>query len=200
MRIGENTARLSGGRFGTSKCVALLVARVGVCMSVCVLCGCSGSYCRPVANPLSINEPLANVWQVSQAELKSRGFELDRVDLRSGAIDTFPLVSKQWFEFWRNDVVDGESLAQASLHTIRRQIHLELVQDGDKYNLQCRVCVEKLSGKSSIAGGKAQARQLFAVAANKKQKNMSQQWVAFDDDHVLEQHILHSITKKLGRK
>jgi len=200
MHIGKNVIKLSTGRLGVGRCVAWLVARVGACLSVCLLFGCSGSQSRPITNPLSIDGQLADVWQVSQAELKSRGFELDRVDLRSGVIDTFPLVSKQWFEFWRNDVVDGESLAQASLHTIRRQVHLEFLQDGDKYSLQCRVRVEKLSGKGTITGSKAQARQLFAAAAHKKQKDLPQQWVAFDDDHALEQHILHSIATRRCRK
>ena len=194
----NNIARLNKGRLGVGKFTALPVVRVCVYLLVCILCGCSGNHWRPADNPLSINGQMESIWQISQTELKSHGFELDRLDLRSGVIETLPLVSKQWFEFWRNDVVDGKSLAQASLHTIRRQVRLELLQDGDKYNLQCRVRVEKLSNKPLVTGGKAQARQVFTAATYKKQKDLPQQWVAFDDDHALEREILCTIAKKLG--
>ena len=190
--------QLSKRRLRTGKFATLSFVSACVCLLVCVLGGCSSNHFCPPDNPLSIDGRMESLWQISQAELKGRGFELDRVDLRNGVIETFPLVSKQWFEFWRNDVVDDKSLAQSSLHTIRRQVHLELLQNGDKYDVSCSVRVEKLSNKPAFTGGTAQARQILASARRKSSRDAPQQWIAFDNDHALEQGILCSIAKKLG--
>ncbi len=81
--------------------------------------GCS----EPIATapePLLVQAEVDQIWQLCQTELKTRGFHLNRVDRRSGIIETYPLTSKQWFEFWRQDVVTVYDLAESSLHTIRR--------------------------------------------------------------------------------
>ena len=45
-----------------------------------------------------------DLWNACRRAVESRSFAIDRVDLRGGVMTTFPQVSKQLFEPWRNDV------------------------------------------------------------------------------------------------
>lgn len=168
--------------------------------------GCStGS--KLVANePIIIDRWDDNIWQIAQKELKSRGFELDRVDLRSGIIETVPLVSRQWFEFWRRDVVDEKSLAQSSLHTVRRKVNVRLVAgDNDKIHIHCRVFIEKLSFGPTKTSGPVRAEEIFSSKAYRVEKNKSlgkqpYQWIPIGNDLFLEKDILESIQEEIRVK
>lgn len=168
--------------------------------------GCSTGKTLVANEPIIIDQWDDNIWPIAQKELKSRGFELDRVDLRSGIIETMPLVSRQWFEFWRRDVVDDKSLAQSSLHTVRRKVDLRLVTgDNDKILIHCSVFVEKLSLGPTKTSGPVRADEIFSSRAYRVEESMSSgkrsyQWIPIGNDPYLEKAILESIQEEIRVK
>jgi hypothetical protein len=170
--------------------------------------GCS----EPVAippEPLLVQTEPDQIWQLCQAELKKRGFQLDRVDRRSGVIETYPLTSKQWFEFWCKDVITDRDLAESSLHTIRRRISMiVLAAPENHYWLQCRAAVERLSAPLELTSGQVRVRDIFAQSAGRiptpqvseKRKKYPPQWLPIGQDHALENDILQAIHRTLDRE
>jgi len=150
----------------------------------------------------------AIIWQICQRELKKRGFELDRVDRRSGTIETFPLTSRQWFEFWRQDVVGEAALMESSLHTVRRIVSVQLQPaEGNRSRLQCQVAVERLSASRPSAGGLTRAEDIFsdmisgspALGPQGRGDYRQRQWVPLGRDLSLEKAIMTSISRVLPK-
>ena len=144
------------------------------------------------------------LWQSCKSELKNRGFRLDRVDLRSGVIDTFPMVSSQWFEFWRHDVVDTASLAESSLQTIRRRVGIKLTPLGEnKYRFDCRVTVQKLSMPPSAVSGSVWAENVFYSTAGRSpiwnDPDGGRVWVTLGNDTYLADEIIRSVNTMLEK-
>jgi len=170
--------------------------------------GCS----EPIATapePILVQAEVDQIWQFCQTELKTRGFRLDRVDRRSGIIQTYPLTSKQWFEFWCQDVVTGHDLAESSLHTIRRRVYIDVsAAPEDRHRLQCRVAVERLSAPLELTSGQVRVRDIFGQAAGRiptpqvseKRKKHPPQWVPIGQDYALENDILQAIQRTLNRE
>jgi hypothetical protein len=170
--------------------------------------GCS----EPIATapePLVVQVEADQVWGACQAELKKRGFRLDRVDRRSGIIETYPLTSKQWFEFWCQDVVTDYDLAESILHTIRRRVTMAVTgEPEDQYRLQCRVAVERLSASPELTSGQVRVRDIFGQSAGRiptpsvseTRKKRQPQWLPIGQDHALETDILQSLDRALNRE
>lgn len=169
--------------------------------------GCSKPASIP-PEPLLVQAEPDQLWQLCQTELKQRGFRLDRVDRRSGMIETYPLTSKQWFEFWRQDVVTDHDVAESSLHTIRRRVYLAVSAQEDRHRLQCRVAVERLSAPPELTSGQVRVRDIFSQAAGRiptpavseKRKKHPPQWVPIGQDHALETDILQALRQTLQRE
>jgi len=170
--------------------------------------GCTESVAVP-AEPLLVRAEPDRLWQLCQRELKQRGFTLDRVDRRSGMIETDPLTSKQWFEFWRRDVVTDRDVAESSLHTVRRKVYLAVSAAPDnQHRLQCRVAVERLSAPPELISGQVRVRDIFGQAAGRiptpavseKRKKQAPQWVPIAQDHALETEILQALRQTLQRE
>ncbi|MBU0639369.1 MAG: hypothetical protein KKB50_10940 [Planctomycetes bacterium] len=58
--------------------------------------------------------------------LRERDFAPRQVDRQRGLIVAGPATSGQWFEFWRVDSQGGYQVLEASLHTIRRTVNINL--------------------------------------------------------------------------
>ncbi len=170
--------------------------------------GCS----EPVSvapEPLLVQAEGEQIWQLCQKELKKRGFTLDRVNRRTGIIETYPLTSKQWFEFWCQDVVTDHDLAESSLHTIRRRVYMAVsAAPEDRHRLQCRVEIERLSAPLELNSGQVRVRDIFGQAAGRiptpqvseKRKIQPPRWVLIGQDHALENDILQAINQILNRE
>jgi len=81
--------------------------------------------CQPKPVPLAearvtADEDFNAVWEASMEVLRQYRFTPDRTDPREGLIVTFPLLGKQWFEFWRADASEPDDVIESSLHTIYR--------------------------------------------------------------------------------
>ena len=177
-----------------------------VAILACLLTGCATVPIALDSEPVIVEADLDHLWQQCQSELKNRGFSLDQVNLRSGIIETFPLVSRQWFEFWHRDTVTAVATAEASLHTIRRSVRMELSSlENSKYQLQCRVDVERLSLAPSVVSGSVQAQDVFSGTAGQipidsasiGKSDQNNVWIPLARDGDLEKDILTSITRVL---
>jgi len=188
--------------------------RLPVVGGVCLLAGLFASGCAstpPAAGEnvlvLKDSDTIAQAWQLCQKELKDRGFELDRVNRRDGVIETFPLTSRQWFEFWRSDVVDPNGLAESSLHTIRRRATLRLLSAADQASrLRCEVTVERLAAPPVVVSGRARSRGFFrggtgaipGLSLEQMDDMHPAQWVALGNDPYLEADIIGTLEMALG--
>jgi hypothetical protein len=181
---------------------------VGLIFGSLLLSGCASAPIESVkegAREGVIVEAEAEIlWQSCKSELENRGFRLDRVDLRSGVIDTFPMVSSQWFEFWRRDVVDAASLAESSLQTIRRRVGIKLTPlGGNKYSFNCRVTVQRLSMPPSAISGSVWAENVFYSTAGRSpiwnDPDDARVWITLDNDTVLADNIIRSVKTALGK-
>jgi hypothetical protein len=146
------------------------------------------------------------IWQAAKSELILRGFKIDRLDQRTGRMETYPLASKQWFEFWRNDVVDSDSLAESSLQTVRRKIRLTLALDpSGTSRLDCQVLVERLASHPDATRRIIRARDIFASTSGRMptlqswadRRKYDQIWIPLGRDEPLETVVLEDIEKSL---
>lgn len=92
------------------------------------------------------------LWDASEQVLRRWLFTVDRRDFREGLLVTRPLVSRQWFEFWRPDTGTARGVAENSLATIRRTVYCSLERSDDGFTARPRVLMEKLAfpGKGMI--------------------------------------------------
>jgi len=176
----------------------------GLIFGSLLLSGCASAPVDRAKESVIVEAEAGILWQSCKSELKNRGFRLDRVDLRSGVIDTFPMVSRQWFEFWRRDVVDASSLSESSLQTIRRRVGIKLTPlGGNKYRFNCRVTVQRLSTPPSAVSGTVWAENVFYSTAGRSpiwnDPDDARVWVTLENDTALTDNIISSVKAALGK-
>jgi hypothetical protein len=177
---------------------------MGLFSGLFLLAGCVSAPVESAKESIIVEAEAGILWQSCKSELKNRGFRLDRVDLRSGVIDTFPMVSRQWFEFWRHDVVDTASLAESSLQTIRRRVGIKLTPlGGDKYRFNCRATVQRLSMPPSAVSGSVWAENVFYSTAGRSpiwnDPDGGRVWVTLGNDTALAGNIISSVKAALEK-
>ncbi len=152
---------------------------------------------EPISNPVSLSSDNDTdaVWLACKEELRSRGFIINFQNRDAGIIETSPLPSKQWFEFWKNDVVDAGGLAKSSTQSTRRTVTLNI----DDSKVKCTVAVNKLY-TSSLADSN-QPRKDCDLFSNEyfleKKKVANQVWSPSGNDPALEKDILRHIKSRL---
>lgn len=178
---------------------------------VCLLAGlaaagCASSNVEIRQRPVTVEESHDSVYQAIRKELTDRGFQLDQVNRRRGLVETHALLSKQWFEFWRHDVVSGEASAEASLQTIRRRVRVTVrPTDSGHLQLDCQVPVERRVSDLRQESNQVQSRNVFyraggpvpSLAPRSPQKRSGREWQNIDHDELLEKAILTGILNEL---
>ncbi len=171
--------------------------------------GCASTPVESAKETIIVEAEAGVLWQSCQSELKNRGFRLDRVDLRSGIIETFPMVSSEWFEFWQRDVVDAASLAESSLQTIRRRVGIRLTPlGGNKYRFNCRVTVQRLSMPPPAISGSVWTENVFSGTAGRSSVWSDPAgvleggwvWVTLENDTALADDIIRSVNMVLKKQ
>ncbi len=71
------------------------------------------------------------LWYACERAIRGRRFAPDRMDYRDGVMMSEPLVSRQFWELWRSDVVDSSDITAASIGTLRRTIRFEVTRSPD---------------------------------------------------------------------
>jgi hypothetical protein len=145
------------------------------------------------------------LWNAAAQTAQRYLFTLDRQDYRQGILTTLPLISEQWFEPWRRDVVTAEDLARSSLQTIRRTIHFQLVQDAaGQYVLTPKVLVEQFSTSGrrltfvgNFRSASDPGAQIGSVEQDEGIALTAQYWYAIGRDRALENKLADSIRDRL---
>ena len=128
-------------------------------------------------------EPL---WEASEEAAHEFLFRIDRRDQRSGLLTTEPMISKQWWEFWRKDAGTFKDAKEATLANIRRTIFFQFRKEPDgTYAVTPKVLVEKES----------------KVDPKYKQdiEGPSTYWYALRRDEVVEKRVADCIRKHLNK-
>lgn len=142
------------------------------CLAAAVLTAAGGCvrYTKPIApaKPAKLSVADRNydaVWQAAIKVLRGRYyFRINRRDRRAGVITTYPLVGKQFFEFWRRDAVGGQDVAESSLHTIYRTVLVNVRptrRDSAIYEPIVRVRAVRSNKEQLTMGSTGQAYDMF---------------------------------------
>ncbi len=109
----------------------------------CTGCAPTGG---PVASPTGVADENFNaVWDATNEVLREYRFFIDRADRREGVITTFPMIGRHWFEFWRKDAITQRDLAEGTLHTVYRQVTVNIRRrdDSEGYTAAVRVLTSR---------------------------------------------------------
>lgn len=106
------------------------------------------------------------MWEACKSIARSYLFAIDREDFRAGLITTEPMISRQWWEFWRSDTGTLSDLMQNSTATVRRTLRFEVTRDQQAgFTITPKVLVERLAVLERRITSVAQYRQAFAGPA-----------------------------------
>ena len=147
------------------------------------------------------HDDFQTLWRAARRAATDRGFTPDRVDFRSGVLTTFPLVSKQFFEVWRSDVVTLPALAESSLATIRRTIRWDIRKTGDgTYEATPTVLVERHSVEERRLTSAMQYREIFSIERaegderrDRGENAPEEYWYALGRDRKLEAQLAAAV-------
>jgi hypothetical protein len=168
-------------------------------------------YNRPATTTVTADD-FDQLWAACERAARDRGFQIDREDFRSGVMTTRPLVSKQWFELWRRDVVTLPGVGESSLHTLRRTVRFEIkVREDGAYEAAPKVLVERYSVIEHRITSATQYRDIYALTREEalrrddRQRNplLEQEgiptfyWYAVGRDESLEKKLAESIAGKV---
>jgi len=84
--------------------------------------GCQSTPVGKIKRPVKILTTSDQIIDHISGTLKAYGFEIEHINRTSGLVQTLPLQSRQWFEFWRKDVDGFAEISESSLQDIRRVI------------------------------------------------------------------------------
>ncbi len=126
---------------------------------------------------------------------------------------TQPLTSKQFFQPWLHNVVDGHSLIQSSLATMRRTIRFEMTKigEGPAATWQCvpKVLVERYQAVERRVTNETEYRQVFNLTRQEMSMQEERQldptagipplyWYAVGRDHELEKQVSNRIREHVS--
>ena len=119
---------------------------------------------RPVSSPPGIADENFNAaWDAAGEVLRKYRFIIDRADRREGVITTFPMIGRHWFEFWRKDAITRRDLAEGTIHTIYRQVTVNIRRQGDskEYLTTVRVLISRSNLPNPQVTSTSEAYDLF---------------------------------------
>lgn len=104
------------------------------------------------------------LWDACDAVSHKYLMAIDRTDYRNGVMTTRPLISKYFFEFWRDDVASFDDTADSSLATYRRTVRYEISKRSDhEFAADIKVIVERSSTFERRVTTAVQYRDAFAA-------------------------------------
>lgn len=148
--------------------------------------------------PVAEHRDFDRLWAAAEQAARGHGFTLDRIDYRAGVLTTEPLVSKQFFEFWRKDVGTAAGTAESSLATVRRTVRFEFNKGGTGgYRVKPKVLVERYSTPERRITSTHQYRRLLTTP-NPERMGGSAYWYPVDRDTELEGRLVEAIERRLN--
>ncbi|MDD5327632.1 MAG: hypothetical protein PHY02_07455 [Phycisphaerae bacterium] len=177
------------------------------CLAVSVLAGCAGPYKGQTVEqicPAGLDKQQA--MQIAEDVLGKLQFTIAKSDTDLGVIKTRPLAGAQFFEFWRRDNVGAFSVAESSMHSIRRIAELDITQQGSQLCIHCNVNTQRLRLPERELSSSSRAYDMFSEGSQSRQtlilhpgqkKDMA--WVDLGNDSKLATVILKRIEKKIAK-
>lgn len=146
------------------------------------------------------------LWDACRDAMQSDGFLVDRRDYREGLMTSFPLTSKQAYEFWRGDVVTAHDLAQSTLGLLRRTVRITFkrLPDGS-FEATPKVLVERDSLIERRITSVDQYQNAFSIQAQDVARETeksgtdipAEYWYTIDRDTALEKQLAQSARDRL---
>jgi hypothetical protein len=152
------------------------------------------------------SEDFASLWRACRRAAIASSFTIDRVDFRGGLMTTLPQVSRQFFEFWRNDVATPRDVIESSLDTIRRTVHFEVrKRDDGRFEAAPKVVVERFSLAERRITTVARFAEIFTVEQTEGNRARDRYggdlpdmyWYATGRDTALEKRLADSVRHDL---
>jgi len=141
-------------------------------------------------------------WQAVLQVLRAHYFTPDQQDMQLGLITTKPLVSQQFFEFWRADAQDWYQWAESSLHTIRRTVQARFEPRQEGYELRLRVTVQRKTMPERQVTTAGQALQMFGkklpTYLGEPVSEEDVRWVDLGRDASLERYLMGRVARLLS--
>jgi hypothetical protein len=158
----------------------------------------------PVASVTSSD--FQKLWDACATTLINDQFEIDRRDYRLGVLTTWPMISKQFFEFWRSDAGTPREVIWDSLQTIRRTVRFEFSRQPDgSYTAHPKVLIETSAHPERRITAQAQYSQAFAAVGetptitNEEGVTIpTRYWYSLGRDEAMEKELANSVREKLG--
>lgn len=152
------------------------------------------------------------LWESCKSTARGYLFALDRVDPRSGVLQTAPMVSKQIFEPWRPDTGTFYDTVANTLGTIRRTLRFELSRNDDgTYTATPKVLIEREAILERRVTAVSQYRTAFSGPAPHVQARQAvnlepettfdvpvKYWYPTGRDEVMEKQVARRLEKELA--
>lgn len=158
------------------------------------------------ASPSVSSRDFDALWKALEKSLEARMFRIDRRDYRAGILTTHPLISKQFFEFWRRDTLGADDVAESTLNTMRRTVRIEIAHDETTgvYTAMPHVEIERYSDAGRRLTSAAMYRTAFkrteARGTPERDRGINLQsryWYTVGSDERLEAALVESTQKCL---
>lgn len=150
------------------------------------------------------------LWRATQQTALHYGFIIDRLDPRAGLMTTQPLISKQFFEFWRPDVVTLDDLERSSLATHRRTLRFQVIKtDGGGYRAEPSVLIERCVRAETPITASVYVRRAFQTDRGRPPVGTPESdrginlprsyWYPTGRDTALERDIVANLAKRVAK-
>jgi hypothetical protein len=147
------------------------------------------------------------LWKACGQALRNDQFEIQQEDYREGILTTWPMVSMQFFEFWRSDAGTFGDVMLDSLQTTRRSVRFELARNADgSYIARPKVLIEQSSHPERRLSSVSQFTGAFIVPAETPTRITEEgitvpnrYWYATGRDQAMEKELVDSVRSKLRK-
>ena len=199
------------------------MTRYALLLSVLLVAGCSHVDQSPALTQTDpklvtqahwINQPAAasvghdnydELWQAAVGAARFRGYRPDRIDYRNGMFQTYPVVSKQIFEFWRRDVASWPDLNESTLATVRRIVRFEIgKRDDGTFECVPKVIVERYSSAERRITTITRYRETFSIATAQCNRERDRgveladtYWYAIARDETMEKQLADAVKSRV---
>lgn len=150
------------------------------------------------------DEEFHALWEACQAVLRRHRFKIDRKDMRTGVITTFPQTSQSFLEFWRHDVDTPYDLAESTMRTVRRSVTIEISKPpgNSEYALEVTVNKQRLQAVERQINNAAAALRIFSadlptIAGKKFDPATDTIWTPVGRDGAMERRFVNLVLKRL---
>ena len=158
------------------------------------------------ANASVEHDNFDELWEAAVGAARFRGYRPDRIDYRNGMFQTYPVISKQFFEPWRRDVATLTDLTESTLATVRRIVRFEIAKRDDDGTFECvpKVVVERYSSAERRITTITRYRETFSIATAQGNRERDRgveladtYWYAVARDEAMEKQLADAVASRV---